>query len=115
MVWSDERRSVWSRSRSRSTSWSPGEVSRLRDLALQGISLKLIGAQLRRTESAVRNKAGMLGISLQRSGKPESSTPPAQPRTSTSLIDSAAATREVPAKRRIRSRETCRRSVNAMK
>jgi hypothetical protein len=40
------------------------EIRQLRELAQQGIALASIAAALRRSESAVRNKAGMHGISL---------------------------------------------------
>lgn len=46
--------------------WSREELSRLRELAENGASVRLISITLRRTESAVKNKAGMQGISLGR-------------------------------------------------
>lgn len=48
--------------------WSREEVGRLRELAASGTPVQLISSILRRTESAVRNKAGMHGISLGMSG-----------------------------------------------
>ncbi|HKU17578.1 MAG TPA: hypothetical protein VJQ52_24500 [Steroidobacteraceae bacterium] len=47
-------------------SWSSQEVRAMRELADQGWGAEAIAARLRRTVSAVRNKAGMHGISLQR-------------------------------------------------
>lgn len=44
--------------------WSAEQVRQLRELARQGICVRIIAARLRKTESAVRNKAGMLGISI---------------------------------------------------
>jgi hypothetical protein len=44
--------------------WSIDKIQTLRRLAQQGLSVKEIAAVLRRTESAVRNKAVMQGISL---------------------------------------------------
>lgn len=46
------------------SSWSGGEVQRLRELAAQGVSIQDISELLRRTPSAIRNKAAMHGISL---------------------------------------------------
>lgn len=50
------------------SAWSREEIGRLRELAGNGTPLRLISRILRRTESAVRNKAGMHGISLHASG-----------------------------------------------
>jgi len=50
--------------RSRRNDWSNEDLRRLRELAATGIPLSAIAAALRRTSSAVRNKAGMHGISL---------------------------------------------------
>jgi hypothetical protein len=44
--------------------WSIDKIQTLRRLAQQGLSVKEIAAVLHRTESAVRNKAVMQGISL---------------------------------------------------
>jgi hypothetical protein len=44
--------------------WSAEEVRQLRELAEQGVSVRIIAARLRKTESAIRNKAGMHGISI---------------------------------------------------
>jgi hypothetical protein len=46
--------------------WATADVRRLRDLAGQGISPGQAAKLLRRSESAVRNKAGLHGISFQR-------------------------------------------------
>lgn len=54
---------VWSRT-SDVNSWSSSQIRQLRDLALQGFTVGAIAAHLRRSESAIRNKAGMHGISL---------------------------------------------------
>lgn len=45
--------------------WSIEDIRRLRELAAQGVPLRSIAATLRRSESAIRNKAGMHGISIQ--------------------------------------------------
>jgi hypothetical protein len=45
-------------------SWSAAEIRQLKHLAQQGLPLKDIARHLRRTESALRNKAVMHGISL---------------------------------------------------
>jgi hypothetical protein len=45
-------------------SWSTDEIVRLRELAEAGESVGIIALNLRRTESAIRNKALMHGISL---------------------------------------------------
>nr|WP_298728296.1 hypothetical protein [uncultured Steroidobacter sp.] len=50
--------------RSRRNDWSSEDLRRLRELAATGTPLDAIAAALRRTTSAVRNKAGMQGISL---------------------------------------------------
>jgi hypothetical protein len=47
-----------------SASWSSVEIRRMRELAEQGASIDIISDQLRRTPSAIRNKAAMHGISL---------------------------------------------------
>lgn len=44
--------------------WSSADLRRLRELAETGAAPDTIASTLRRTESAVRNKAGMHGISL---------------------------------------------------
>ena len=50
--------------RSRRDSWSIEELRLLRELAANGTPVNAIAATLRRTPSAIRNKAGMQGISL---------------------------------------------------
>jgi hypothetical protein len=45
--------------------WSSDEIRRLREMAARGAPLRLIACALRRTESSIRNKAGMHGISIQ--------------------------------------------------
>jgi hypothetical protein len=57
---------MWSRATD-VNGWSSAQIRRLRELALQGFTVSAIAAHLRRSESAIRNKAGMHGISL-RSG-----------------------------------------------
>jgi hypothetical protein len=47
--------------------WSTEDLRQLRELAATGTPLGAIAAALRRTTSAVRNKAGMHGISLRAS------------------------------------------------
>lgn len=49
---------------SAATSWSKDELQQLRTLAQTGASIDAIAKTLKRTTSAVRNKAGMHGISL---------------------------------------------------
>lgn len=44
--------------------WSAEELRRLREMALRRMPLHLIAGALRRSESAIRNKAAMHGISL---------------------------------------------------
>ena len=48
--------------------WSSEEVQLLRQLAIGGASLELMASRLRRTRSAIRNKATMHGISLKQRG-----------------------------------------------
>jgi hypothetical protein len=45
-------------------SWSAEEIRKLKAFAQEGRSLRDIARALKRTESAIRNKAGMHGISL---------------------------------------------------
>jgi len=49
--------------------WSTEEIRQLRQLATAGASLDTICVTLRRTRSAIRNKATMHGISLKRCGE----------------------------------------------
>ena len=51
-------------SRSRRNEWSSDDLRLLRELASNGVPLSTIAVALHRTASAVRNKAGMQGISL---------------------------------------------------
>jgi hypothetical protein len=44
--------------------WSSAELKQLRELTDAGIGVEIIAARLKRTVSAVRNKAGMHGFSL---------------------------------------------------
>jgi hypothetical protein len=44
--------------------WSMQEVRRLRELAAAGVPIDSIAATLRRTRSAIKNKAGFHAISL---------------------------------------------------
>jgi hypothetical protein len=44
--------------------WSMQEVRRLRELAAAGMPIDSIAATLRRTRSAIKNKAGLHAISL---------------------------------------------------
>lgn len=53
-----------SRRVSRGNEWSSEHVRLLREMAATGSSLETIATALRRTTSAIRNKAGMHGISL---------------------------------------------------
>ncbi|MDY6949314.1 MAG: hypothetical protein SXG53_26795 [Pseudomonadota bacterium] len=53
-----------STSRAKRNEWSSADLQQLRELAGTGTPLVTIAATLRRTTSAVRNKAGMHGISL---------------------------------------------------
>lgn len=47
-------------------SWFPEELKKLKAMAAAGCSVEAISSALKRTPSAVRNKAGMHGISLSR-------------------------------------------------
>jgi hypothetical protein len=47
-------------------SWATEDIRALKTLAQTGLSIGAIAAALHRSESAIRNKAGMHGISLQR-------------------------------------------------
>jgi hypothetical protein len=53
-----------SNSHARGNEWSSADLRRLRELAAIGTPLEAIATALRRTTSAVRNKASMHGISL---------------------------------------------------
>lgn len=44
--------------------WSSEDVQQLRELAQAGVPSETIAARLRRTHSAIRNKAAMHGISI---------------------------------------------------
>jgi hypothetical protein len=44
--------------------WSSAELKQLRELSDAGTDVEIIAARLRRSVSAVRNKAGMHGFSL---------------------------------------------------
>jgi hypothetical protein len=50
-----------------SSSWSTEDIRKLRQLAEEGRSLSELCKALRRTESAIRNKASMHGIPLKNS------------------------------------------------
>lgn len=50
--------------RANSNEWSSEDLRQLRELAANGTAPGMIAVTLRRTESAIRNKAGMHGISL---------------------------------------------------
>lgn len=56
-----------------SNTWSTEDIRLLRQLAVAGASLETIAGTLRRTQSAIRNKATMHGISLRRCGESLSS------------------------------------------
>jgi hypothetical protein len=59
------RGSPWSKRRTaRFKLWSSHELQQLRTLAQEGVPLNRIADTLRRSECAVRNKAGIHGISL---------------------------------------------------
>jgi len=49
---------------SRAASWTAEDLRMLRALAEQGCSAQVIAKRLRRTESSVRNKVVMQGLSL---------------------------------------------------
>jgi hypothetical protein len=53
-----------SHGRAKRNEWSSADLRRLRELASLGTPLDAIASALRRTTSAIRNKAGMHGISL---------------------------------------------------
>jgi hypothetical protein len=52
--------------------WSSAELKQLRELTDAGIGVEIIAAQLKRSVSAVRNKAGMHGFSLAAASWPNS-------------------------------------------
>jgi hypothetical protein len=52
--------------------WSSAELKQLRELTDAGIGVEIIAAQLKRSVSAVRNKAGMHGFSLTAASWPNS-------------------------------------------
>jgi hypothetical protein len=49
-------------------SWSSDDVRILRELAGKGLRVALIAKRMRRSESAIRNKAAMHGVALRASG-----------------------------------------------
>ena len=49
-------------------SWSREEIRQLRELADAGVPAHVIAARLRRTVSAIKNKAGIHGISVRNVG-----------------------------------------------
>ncbi len=50
--------------------WSSADIRLLRELAGQNVPVEMIAATLRRSPSAIKNKAGMHGISLRRADAP---------------------------------------------
>ena len=48
--------------------WSPLELRQLRELTDAGLGVEIIAARLKRSVSAVRNKAGMQGFALKSIG-----------------------------------------------
>lgn len=52
-------------------SWSVQDLNELRTLAATGLSLAALAQRLRRSPSAIRNKASMHGISLRTMKTPE--------------------------------------------
>jgi len=63
---------AWSRTTD-PNGWSSAQIRLLRDLALQGFTVSAIAVHLGRSESAIRNKAGMHGISLRSGSGPAGS------------------------------------------
>ncbi len=55
-----------------SNAWTLADIRLLRELARQGLTLGSIARRLRRSESAVRNKATMHGVSVQ--ARPQGAT-----------------------------------------
>ena len=53
--------------------WSSAELKQLRELTDAGVGIEIIASRLKRTISAVRNKAGMHGFSLAASTRHEQS------------------------------------------
>jgi len=53
--------------------WTIEDVRLLRTLAMQGVPVEAIAAALGRTTSAIRNKAGMHGISVRGPRRPDAS------------------------------------------
>ncbi len=50
--------------------WSSAELKQLRELSDAGTGVEIIAARLKRSVSAVRNKAGMHGFSLAAAPRP---------------------------------------------
>lgn len=46
------------------SSWSMDDIRTLRALAAEGLPLEVIAKRMRRSASAIRNKAGMHGVAL---------------------------------------------------
>ena len=53
--------------------WSSAELKQLREMSDAGVGVEIIASRLKRTVSAVRNKAGMHGFSLAASARYEQS------------------------------------------
>jgi hypothetical protein len=47
--------------------WTEADDDKLRAFALAGVSSRLIGVQMNRTDTAVRSRAGRLNITLRKS------------------------------------------------
>jgi hypothetical protein len=59
-----------------SRAWSSAELQQLRALAHETMPIEAIAARLRRSVSAIRNKAGMHGISLASTPRRVTDAPP---------------------------------------
>lgn len=64
MSWSETFAGSTARRAAVTNAWSLGDVRRLRELAAQKVPVEAIAATLRRSPSAVKNKASLHGISL---------------------------------------------------
>ena len=69
MFWSDDFARSAARRGAVPNAWSIADVRLLRDLAAQNVPVETIAATLRRSTSAIRNKACLHGISLRTGGR----------------------------------------------
>ena len=68
MFWSDDYARSAARRAALPNAWSIDDVRRLRELAARNVSIEAIATTLGRSPSAIKNKAGLHGISLRARG-----------------------------------------------